>query len=228
MGCWWVGIEWDLGRSCEGLGWTDDGFSGEREVFNTDRGTSNRDSGYRRCPKLNIWDQRSTWVARAEWDNGHDISVWWATHLDFISNSHLRNGGGISAGRNKPLVQARVAIRSCHNPKSFFVCRLCELTNLFCSSAIRFLALILPPLPHLSTPPRPMTDHTKSFSSTVFNSLAPALIPSAAPCPSAIDRSHPYLHSLFLLSPHLVPRSHATVGSRPRQFDRLPLRSYSF
>ncbi len=75
----------DMGRSCEGLGWTDDGFSGKREVFNTDRGTSNRDSGYRRCPKLNIWDQRSRWVARAEWDNGHDISVWWATHLDFIS-----------------------------------------------------------------------------------------------------------------------------------------------
>lgn len=105
---------------------------------------------------LHGWQELNGTMATISQSGGQHILI-------LFQNSHLRNGGGISAGRNRPLVQAHAAIRSCHNPKSFFVCRLCELTNSFCSSAIRFLALILPPLPHLSTPPRPMTDHTKSF-----------------------------------------------------------------
>lgn len=171
---------------------------------------------------LHGWQELNGTMATISQSGGQHILI-------LFQNSHLRNGGGISAGRNRPLVQAHAAIRA-----SLFVVSASSLIH-----SVPVLSASLPssshlshtsptPLPHLSTPPRPMTDHTKSFSSTVFNSLAPALITSAAPCPSAIDRSHPYFHSLFLLSPHLVPRSHATVGSRPRQFDRLPLRSYSF
>ncbi len=109
---------------------------------------------------LHGWQELNGTMATISQSGGQHILI-------LFQNSHLRNGGGISAGRNRPLVQAHGAIRSCHNPKSFFVCRLCELTNSFCSSAIRFLALILPPLLHLShtspTPLYPTTSNDRSY-----------------------------------------------------------------
>ncbi len=77
--------------------------------------------------------------------------------LILFQNSHLRNGGGISAGRNRPLVQAHAAIRA-----SLFVVSASSLIH-----SVPVLSASLPSSSHLShtspTPLYPTTSNDRSY-----------------------------------------------------------------